>query len=227
MGAAPGRLVREAVLVAAAFAVLYLVTMTGSHHEAEDSLAYAAGIRGGHARDVLNQNHLAWGALGWLVYNGARGLGLASTALAPLQVMDALLGAIGAGILWRFVRGRGFGVGAAAVTCGILCLSYGYWYYSGEAEVYILSAVVLIVCFVAAHRAATEPSPRAFALLGLATGVAVLAHDTNVLFATVAAAALLTAAPRIGRRALVRCAASYAAAAGAVVAAAYAAAATV
>jgi hypothetical protein len=216
---------REAVLVASVLAVVYLATMTGSHHEAEDSLAYAAGIRDGHAIDVLNQNHLAWGALGWLFYNGLRGIGLASSVLAPLQVMDALLGALGAGILWSFVRRVGFDRLAAGATCGVLCLSYGYWYYSGEAEVYILSAVVLIVCLVAAHSAATRPSPRAFALLGLANGVAVLAHDTNVLFATVAAAALLTAAPAIGRRALARCAAAYAAVAGAVVVAAYAAAA--
>jgi hypothetical protein len=224
-GASRGRFIREAALVATALAVLYLVTMTGNHHEAEDSLAYAAGIRDGHTDEILNQNHLAWGALGWLFYNGAHGIGLASTVLAPLQVMDALLGALGAGILWRFVRGRGFGIAAAAVTCGILCLSYGYWYYSGEAEVYVLSAVALIVCFAAAHRAATEPSPRTFALLGLANGVAVLAHNTNVLFAVVAAAALITAAPSIGRRALARCAAAYAAVAGAVVVAAYAAAA--
>lgn len=211
--------------MAALLAVVYLATMTGSHHEAEDSLAYAAGIRDGHAIDVLNQNHLAWGALGWLFYNGLRAIGLASTVLAPLQIMDALLGALGGGLLWSFVRRLGFDRLAAAATCGLLCLSYGYWYYSGEAEVYVLSAVALIVCLAAAHRAATRARARDFALLGLANGAAVLAHNTNVLFAVVAAAALLTAAPAIGRRALVRCAVAYAAVAGAVVAAAYAAAA--
>src|SRR5206468_1150688 len=35
-------LTREAALVAVALGVLYLITMTSSHHEAEDSLGYAA-----------------------------------------------------------------------------------------------------------------------------------------------------------------------------------------
>src|SRR2546423_85536 len=60
---------REAALVGVAIGAIYLATMTGNHIEAEDALAYAAAIRGGAAVDVLNQNHLAWGALGWLFYN--------------------------------------------------------------------------------------------------------------------------------------------------------------
>jgi hypothetical protein len=216
------RVTREVLVVAGAMALVYLLTMTGNHREAEDSLAYAAGIRSGGAVDVLNQNHLAWGAIGWAFYNGARGLGIADSPLVPLQVLDALLGAAGLGLLWRFLRVGGWSLRETAGACGLLAFSYGYWFYSGEAEVYILSALSLIVCLLLAHRAALDSRPLTFGLLGAANGFAVLAHDTNVLFAFVAAAALVLAAQRDSVRAAVRGALAYAGGAVAVVVPAYA-----
>lgn len=217
---------REAAFVGIGAAVVYLVTMTGGHREAEDALAYAVGIRGGAAEDVLDANHLLWGALGWLVHNSAHAVGIGDGPLPALQAMNAVVGGAGVAVMWWFLRSLGWERRGAAAACGLIALSFGYWHYSGEAEVYVLSAALLIVCLVAAHRAATEPSVAAFAVLGLANGLAVLAHNTNALFVVVAAAALAEGWRRLPRgapaRSLARPAAVYAVAVLAVTLPAYA-----
>ncbi|CAN5808224.1 hypothetical protein BH23ACT11_BH23ACT11_01200 [soil metagenome] len=75
---------------------------------------------------------------------------------------------------------------------------------------YILSALLLIASFFCAYRAATYPGWKIFALLGGANGLAVLAHNTNVLFAVVALVTLLFSRRILEKRDLVRCALAYA-----------------
>jgi hypothetical protein len=182
---------REAALLATAFAVLYLLTLTANHGEAEDAVGYAAGIRDGDAASVLHPHHVLWGALAWVAHNLALALGYDGGALGAIQFQNALVGAAGVGLLWWWLRSLGWDRLGCAMACGVLGFSYGYWFYSGESEVYVLSATLLIACLALAHRAALRPSVRAFALLGLANGLAVLTHDTNVLFAVPVLAALL------------------------------------
>lgn len=216
---------REALLVAALLAVVYLLTLTANHAEAEDALGYAAGIEDGDIRDVLHPHHLLWGALGWFTHNLALAAGHDGGSLGVLQVQNALTGAVGVGLLWWWLRSIRWGRVECATACGLLAFSYGYWFYSGEAEVYALSAVFLIGCLIAAQRAATTPGTRSFAVLGLANGLAVLAHDTNVLFAVVAVAALLLSRGSAPAPELIRRGAAYVLTAAALVTPAYTAAA--
>ncbi|MDQ3936752.1 MAG: hypothetical protein M3340_19200, partial [Actinomycetota bacterium] len=223
----PRRLYREAALVAVGLAVVYLLTLTANHAEAEDALSYAAGIRTGAAGEVLHPHHVLWGALGWLAHNAALALGHDGGPLGVLQVQNALTGALGVGLLWWWLRSLGWRPLACALACGLLGFSYGWWFYSGEAEVYVLSATLLIACAAAAHRAALRPSVRAFGVLGAVNGLAVLAHDTNVLFAGVALTALAIGRGTAPRAELVRRFAAYGLVATAVVVPAYATAALV
>lgn len=226
MTAAPAGARREAALVAAALAVVYLLTLTGNHGEAEDAVNYASGIRDGLTGQALHPHHLLWGALGWLVHNAALALGRdGEGTLGELQAMNAVLAAAGVGFLWWWLRSVGFRRIAVVLACGVLAFSYGYWFYAGEAEVYVLAAALLVGCLAAAHRAAVQPSVRAFAVLGAVNALAVLAHDTNVLFAAVALTALVVSRGDAPRAELVRRGAAYALVAVAVTVPAYAAAA--
>src|SRR3712207_6632278 len=113
--------------------------------------------------------------------------------------MNAVVAAAGVGFLWWWLAAIGLRRIAVALACGLLAFSYGYWFYAGEAEVYVLSAALLIGCLAAVHRAAVRPSAGAFALAGAVNALVVLAHDTNVLFAAVVLVALVgpgRAAPR-------------------------------
>jgi hypothetical protein len=213
---------REALLVALVAAALYLVTLAANHSEAEDGLRYAVEVRGGTAAALSNSAHLAYNWLSWAVYNAARGLGYTGEPLLTMQVLNALLGGLGLGLLWMLLRRTTPGRTAALCACGLLGCSFGYWFYSAEAEVYLLAAVSLIAALTMAVRATESPSIRRFALLGVVNGVAVLCHNTNVLFAAVAVTALFLVRNEVPRPALVRCGVAYAGSAAAVVLPAYA-----
>ena len=216
---------REGLFVALALAALYLVTMTGNHAEAEDAVGYANGIRDGLIGQVLHPHHLLWGALGWVVHNAALALGRDDGTLGELQAMNSIVAAAAVGFMWWWLATLGFRRIAVALACGVLAFSYGYWFYAGEAEVYLLSAAILVGCVAATHRAAKRPSVAAFATVGAVNALAVLAHDTNVLFAAVVLAALVLSGRGAPRAELLRRGVAYALTAVAIVVPAYAAAA--
>jgi hypothetical protein len=213
---------REPFLVAVVAAAVYLLTLTGNHGEAEDGVRYAIDVRDGTPEALSNSAHLAYGWLNWSVYNGLRALGYGGGPLGTMQVVNALLGGMGLGLLWALVRDAVPGRTAAFGACATLGAGFGYWFYSGEAEVYVLSSVLLIAALALAVRAALDPSVARFALLGLAMGAAVLGHNTNVLFAVVALAVLFVARRELSPRAALTRLAACAGAAAAVVVPAYA-----
>ncbi len=215
-------LLLEAAIVGAAVAVIYLLTMAGSHNEGEDGVGYLLPIRSGSIAGIFNPYHLIYNWLGWTAYNIARLLGFGGGPMGPMQVLDTLLGATGVATLWVLLRVVTRSRGIAAAGCGILAFAYGYWGYSVDVEVYVLSTLLLIISLAAAWHAAMHPSPRAFALLGVANGFAVLGHNTNALFGFVALTAVAIASRTQPPRAVGRYVLSYAAGGVAVVVPLYA-----
>jgi hypothetical protein len=185
--------VREAIVVALASAVLNLLLLVRVHNEAEDSIGYLVNIRGGHPSQIFNPYHLIHSWLGWFAFRIADALGYDGGPLVPVQVVNALIGAAGIGLLWLLMRRATDGLAPAIEATGIVALSYGYWSYSLGADVYVLSTALLIAALFAGYRAVLSPALASFAVFGLATGAAVLAHNTNVLFAVVGAMAILLA----------------------------------
>src|SRR5439155_26123213 len=83
-----GRPRREAALVGAGMAVLYLVTATAVHSESDDAVNFARGIVDGKVGKVLHPHHLLWGVLGWLSDNVARAFGHHGDAVPPVQALN-------------------------------------------------------------------------------------------------------------------------------------------
>ena len=213
----------EAVVVGLGLAVLYALTRSGNHRETEDSVAFAVRVRDAPPADLLEGTHLAYLTVGRAFASLARAAGLTEDPLRALQMLDAILAGAAIGGLWLLLRSAGLAPLTAAASAGTAALSYGYWRNAVEVEVYAFSAAMLVGCLAAAWFAARAPGVRAFAVLGLANGVAVLAHVTNVLFAFAAAAAVVLAAraERRGPVAAVPWVATYVAAAAFVVLPAY------
>ena len=183
----------EAAAVALGVAAVYALTRSGNHSETEDSVAFSVRVRDDPLADLLEGTHLVYLVLGRAFARAASTVGLTDDPLRALQALDVLLAAVAVGGLWLLLRTVGFGRLGAAAACGLVAWSYGFWWNAVEPEVYALSAVALVGSLAAAWSAALRPGPRAFAVLGLANGAAVLAHVTNVLFACVAGAALVVA----------------------------------
>jgi hypothetical protein len=204
------KLALEAFIVWFILCTVYLLTLANNHTEAEDGLRYLNDIRSGDPSAISFPYHLSYGWLGWLTYHVALAFGYGGGPLLPVQVsLSVFPGALGIAVLWILVRIVGFNRTEATVGCGLLAFSYGYWWYSVEVEVYILSTLLLICSLLFAYRGATQPSWKVFAVLGLTYGLAVLAHITNLLFAAVAIVALLLAKRGLFEPQVMRCALAY------------------
>lgn len=191
-------------------------------------MAFAVRVRDAPAADLVEGTHLVYLGIARAFFDAVRFVGLTSDPLLASQILDALLAGSAIGIVWLLLRTAGADVVGAAAAAGLAAFSYAFWRNAIDVEVYALSALALVVCLAAAWRAARLPTTRAFAALGAANGVAVLAHATNVVFGVVAGAAVLLAVRRLDDRAgALRWSAAYAGAATAIVVPAYAVAAVV
>jgi hypothetical protein len=193
--AAPGasQALREALGIGVAVVLANLLLLVRVHNEAEDSIGYLIDIRSGSPERLFNPYHLIYSWFGWLAFRVSALAGYDGGPLVPVQAMNALIGAAGVATLWILMRHATIGRLPAIAAVGLVALSYGYWAYSLGADVYVLSAALLIAALFAGYRAVLNPHTWSFAGFGLLTGMAVLGHNTNVLFATAGVAAILIA----------------------------------
>ncbi len=150
-----------------------------------DGVACAIAVELGDIKHLLHGNHLIYGFAGFLFHRALAVIGLKMGALAALQIFGALLGAGGAAMFVQLLRRRGFST-RLSIFCAIgLAVSFGYWLWSIEVQVYLLSAFFLI----GALGEALEDEPRVYRL-ALWHSMAMLAHGANVLWTPVALYAL-------------------------------------
>ncbi|PDW04823.1 glycosyltransferase family 39 protein [Candidatus Viridilinea mediisalina] len=206
------------------WALLYLLTLTDVH--TYDALSYILDVERKPWRELFHPHHLAYGPLGALVHGLATAFGWAHGAERPLQVMNALAGALGCALFVRLVahtlpqRTR-----AAALAGLLLGASYAYWYYAIEVEVYTIAAIFLILALGLMLQLAQRPHLGLALALGLTQGLAVLFHQSNVLLSLPALVALLLGLQAAGQplisRSAVRLLLAYGAPLALIVAGAY------
>ena len=211
------RVGREAVVVGVAALCTYALTLSSVPALTHDSLTYVDAIeRGGPA--LFHPHHLAYNALarGWLDLTAA--VGVTADPLRVIAMLDAVLGAVVAGLVWLVLRLRsGLPRSLAAIGTAGAALSFGVWFYSVSVEVYILPLALLLTTFLLVS--GPTLSVRRMALVGAFNGLAVLGHQVNVLFAVVV---LVAAVRHVDRATALRRMAAYGGVATSVVAAAYA-----
>lgn len=172
------------------WALLYLLTLTDVH--TYDALSYILDVERKPWRELFHPHHLAYGPLGALVHGAATAFGWTQGAERPLQVMNALAGALGCALFVRLVAytlpQRPQAAGLAGLLLGA---SYAYWYYAIEVEVYTIAAIFLILALGLMLQLAQRPRIGWALALGLTQGLAVLFHQSNVLLSLPALVALL------------------------------------
>lgn len=159
---------------------LYIYTRTEVH--TFDALSYTWGVEDKPFGLLFHPHHLLYGPLGWLAYQASLALGYTGRADLPVQVVNALAGAAGIFFLWRFgasFTGRPFAALGASLAAG---LSYAYWVYASEVEVYTLSTAFLILALWALVALEAAPGMVLASMVGLAHAGAILFHQTNLLF---------------------------------------------
>lgn len=176
----------------------YLTTRTQVHMF--DALSYVLDVDRKPWRELFHPHHLAYGPLGALIRGGLHSLGWHVSARVPMQVTNAIAGALGVALFFAVVRVVTRRIDLA--WCGALLLgaSYAYWYYAIEIEVYTIAAVFLVLCLWCIVRLLQAPTPGICAGLGIAQGLAVLFHQTNILLSVPVLVAFVLVRHSIGRR---------------------------
>lgn len=161
------------------FALLYLFTLTQVH--TFDALSYVLSVERKPWQAVFHPHHLAYGPLGVFALGLGKALGFGGGAALPMQIVNALAGALGVGyfalVLMRATQRQD----VALATALLLGSSYAYWYYAIEIEVYTVATLLLVVCAGLLWKLAMGSRQWTFTLLGVTQGAAVLFHQTNLL----------------------------------------------
>ncbi|MFI5347869.1 MAG: hypothetical protein ACHQ51_15975 [Elusimicrobiota bacterium] len=136
-----------------------------------DGVACAIAVELSDFKHLVHGNHLAYGVVGWLFDRAWRILGYGGPAMLPLQVLDSLLGAAGATAFASLLRRSGRSDREAALGAAALAVSSAWWFWSLEAQVYLLGA--LFAALAARECLAENPRP---AVAGLWHAAAALGH---------------------------------------------------
>ncbi len=171
------RLIAAVLFVGALF--LYLPTLTRVH--TFDALSYVTSVERKPWTELFHPHHLAYGPLGALVLALGRALGYDGGAALPMQLVNAIAGALGVALFYVTARAATGRTDAALPVALLLGGSYAFWYYAVEIEVYTVATLFLIICLALIIRPLPWNARRSLAL-GVAQGGAVLFHQTNVLF---------------------------------------------
>lgn len=136
-----------------------------------DGVACAIAVELSDFKHLVHGNHLAYGVLGWSFDRLLRALGYSGTALWSLQLLDGILGAAGAAALASLLKRSGRTEREALLGAAALAVSHAWWYWSLEAQVYVLGAA----CAALAAREALSEKPRP-ELVGAWHAAAALGH---------------------------------------------------
>lgn len=136
-----------------------------------DGVACAIAVELSDFKHLVHGNHLAYGVLGWCFDRLWRIFGYQGQALLALQTLDAVLGAAGAAVFSSLLRRMGRGEREAVLGAAALAVSHAWWFWSLEAQVYMLGA--LFAALSAREALSDHPRP---GLVGLWHAGAILGH---------------------------------------------------
>lgn len=173
---------------------LYLLTLTRVH--TFDALSYILDVDRKPWPELFHPHHLAYGPLGALVRAVAQGFGWRGSAATLIQTTNALAGAAGVAIFCALIYRLSGHASLAGIGALLLGSSYAFWYYAVEVEVYTIATLFLIIALALLAALARRPAPGIAAALGVAQGMAILFHQTNVLLCLPVGVTLLLADQR-------------------------------
>jgi hypothetical protein len=169
-----------AVLTGVLATVVYLATPTADYYW--DGITFALQIervaKGDRGAELLfHQNHLLYNAIGFVLYRATQAAGVAVRAIHVLQITNAFVGGLAVAVFFRLVDRATRSRYVAVVCSAALAGSAAWWKISTDADAYILTYLLILVC--AANLIGERPR---VAIAGLALAGAMLVHEMASLF---------------------------------------------
>lgn len=168
----------------------YTLTRPLNHAESYDSITYALFAENYSFGTAPDSRNILFHATNRLLFLAAHNLGLNIGTLELIASVNILASSFSL-ILFAGLMKSGFGVAPVSAWTGsaFLGLTYGYWRYSGSAEVYIPS-IFLILCsltLIVRYLDSQKKSSLNLLAAGIVSGLAVLYYQPNfiALFVTI------------------------------------------
>ena len=139
-----------------------------------NGIVEAQGVEGGQ---LVPHNHILYRPIGWSVYAASRALGYSGNSLRILQILNAVLGAIGIGLAYLIFERVTRHKLAAAGASFWLATSFLYWYVSTDVGYIILAAVFSAAALVFAIRGSGKASAVA---AGVFLALAILTWQASI-----------------------------------------------
>ncbi len=183
----------DIAVAAATVAVAAIYIVFRSAYYFPDPMRWELDIAARGAAAVWHPHRLLYNPLALAFDAVLKSFGYRGRLFGAMQIMDALVGAVGFAICYLALRKAAVRRPLALAGSFALAFSYGYWAFSCNAECVILSAVAAMAAFLCAQWASATPGFRRWAICAAVAGAAVLAHISNVLLLIFVVAAYLIA----------------------------------
>lgn len=167
-----------------AFSALYLLTWVENVGDTDDVYYFAYLVENfplnyvGDPRLMLYKSLMQW------LYHALHSFGLPISGITLMRSFSAICGALVVISFYQLlVRDLKVHVYSAASATALLVLSYGFWRYAIEAEVYVPSILLLLITLHWFYRLdeREELGPLALLPLGIFSGLVVLFYQPNVI----------------------------------------------
>jgi len=148
-----------------------------------DGVLFACNIEHGVWEKLFNPHHLLYTWVMYILHNVIEAVsGREIKALFLMQWVNIFMGSLGVALFWRLLARLVEDKGLAVLVVLLGCLSFTWWHFSTDADVYIISTLFLLLAadrleIVIRHR---EPSNFDFVAIGIFQTLSVLFHQLNV-----------------------------------------------
>lgn len=122
----------------------YLLTAPVNRSEAEDAYAYAWQVEQPSWQATVHPHHLLYGPAMKALLSAARALGYRGRSHPLMCGVGAFSAALALLLLFLLLRRSGIRTALAAASAAGLGVSYGFWRYAAEAEIYAPAAALAV-----------------------------------------------------------------------------------
>jgi hypothetical protein len=163
----------------------YLVTAPENRIEVDDAFWFAAHVRDLSLVQLLRPRYLLFLPINSLIYKVFISMGVPILSYALMSLVS-MISAVLTLLLFARLLQRSFAVSplGSAVAAGLLSVTYGFWRYAVEAEVYATAMLLTIGSFSLVAWSCEEnqeQGPWRAAIAGVLSGAAVLFYQPNLI----------------------------------------------
>lgn len=164
----------------ALLAAVFALTLPVNHTQGEDALRYVLDVETGWSAPsaLFHPNHLLYGWVSYCFYRLWQALGYASGAAVPMQVLSLLASIATLGIVARLALSWSLTASSTVLLLFAIAGCQGYWFYSVEAETYVLPLPFMLM---ALAKASTAETVREHAGTAIWASLATIFHQQHSL----------------------------------------------